>query len=238
MYKNIVFDLGGVVVDFIPREFLVDHFMNERLENELYEISFGSKEWRMLDAGEITRHEATCSMMAKAAEAGRVFEVEGILADWMDMLKTKEDTFALMRKLKRKGYRLFYLTNIAHDTLDLLKKRKFWSLFDGGLASCDVNMLKPDLRIYKSLLAKYHLDPEETIFADDNKINASAAFDVQITGIHFKNVRSFIKALDSYGVVLERKKRVPHAPRDTAPNAGKASGHNNPEPKNAAAPKK
>ncbi|MEG0178790.1 MAG: HAD family phosphatase, partial [Oscillospiraceae bacterium] len=104
MYKNIVFDLGGVVVDFTPREFLVDHFMNEKLENELYDLTFGSKEWRMLDAGELTRHEATCTIMAKAAQTGRIFEAEGILADWMDMLKTKDDTFALMNKLKRKGY--------------------------------------------------------------------------------------------------------------------------------------
>ncbi|MEG0339438.1 MAG: HAD family phosphatase [Oscillospiraceae bacterium] len=214
MYKNIVFDLGGVVVDFTPREFLVDHFMNEKLENELYELTFGSKEWRMLDAGELTRHEATCTIMAKAAQTGRIFEAEGILADWMDMLKTKDDTFALMNKLKRKGYNIYYLSNISQDVLELLQKRKFWPLFDGGIASYEVKMLKPDLRIYNALLSKYKLNPEETIFTDDNKINASAAFDAQITGIHFKNVRSFAKALDSYGVCLERKKRVPHPPKE------------------------
>ncbi|MEG2924679.1 MAG: HAD family phosphatase, partial [Oscillospiraceae bacterium] len=119
MYKNIAFDLGGVVVDFSPREFLVDHFMNERLENELYDITFGSKEWRMLDAGEITRHEANCAMLAKAAECGRIFEVEMILSDWMDMLKTREETYQIMKKLKHRGYHIYYLSNISYDVLEL-----------------------------------------------------------------------------------------------------------------------
>ena len=51
MYRNIIFDLGGVVVDFHPRTFLVDRFMNERLEQQLYDITFGSEEWLALDAG-------------------------------------------------------------------------------------------------------------------------------------------------------------------------------------------
>ena len=57
MYKNIIFDLGGVVVDFDPREFLVDHFMNERVEDQLYDITFGSEEWLQMDAGLLTRWE-------------------------------------------------------------------------------------------------------------------------------------------------------------------------------------
>ncbi|MEG1104357.1 MAG: HAD family phosphatase [Oscillospiraceae bacterium] len=206
MYKNIAFDLGGVVVDFSPREFLVDHFMNERLENELYDITFGSKEWRMLDAGEITRHEANCAMLAKAAECGRIFEVEMILSDWMDMLKTREETYQIMKRLKHRGYHIYYLSNISYDVLELLSKRKFWSLFEGGVASCEIGINKPDLRIYDAFLKKYNLVAEETIFTDDDKINASAAFDAQITSIHFKNVRLFTKALESYGVFPDKRK--------------------------------
>ena len=46
MYQNIIFDLGGVVVDYAPREFLVDYFMNEKLEDQLFDITFGSEEWK------------------------------------------------------------------------------------------------------------------------------------------------------------------------------------------------
>ena len=45
MYKNIIFDLGGVVVDFKPRDFLMDHFLNKSAEDEVFDLTFGSKEW-------------------------------------------------------------------------------------------------------------------------------------------------------------------------------------------------
>lgn len=51
MYKNIIFDLGGVVVDFKPRDFLMDHFLNKRAEDEVFDLTFGSKEWEELDRG-------------------------------------------------------------------------------------------------------------------------------------------------------------------------------------------
>lgn len=213
MYRNIVFDLGGVVVDFAPQEFLCDHFMNEKLENQLYDITFGSKEWRMLDAGEITRHEANCTMLAKAAEIGHIFEVETILLDWMDMLKTKEDTISIIKKLKKHQYQIYYLSNIPQDVLEHISKRKFWQLFDGGIASYEVNLLKPDQRIYDTLLKKYNLAAEETIFIDDNKVNAAAAMDAQITGVHYKNAKTLAKALNSHNVVTERKRTAPKAER-------------------------
>ena len=195
MYKNIVFDLGGVVVDFNPREFLVDHFLNEKLENQLYDITFGSAEWLKIDAGVLPRDQAYDIMREKGKALGYSFETEVILSDWFDMLNTKDDTVQLMKRLKKRGYRLFYLSNIADDVLDTLRQRRFWSLFDGGIASCEVHMLKPDLRIYQTLLQKYHLIASECVFIDDNKINASAAFDADMVGIHFKNVRSLQKAL-------------------------------------------
>ena len=58
MYKNIIFDLGGVVVDFKPRDFLMDHFLNKSAEDEVFDLTFGSKEWEELDRGVISRGTA------------------------------------------------------------------------------------------------------------------------------------------------------------------------------------
>lgn len=69
MYKNIIFDFGGVVVDFAPKDFLMDHFMNRRAEEETYELVFGSQEWQDLDRGTITREAANKQMLEHAAEA-------------------------------------------------------------------------------------------------------------------------------------------------------------------------
>ncbi len=101
MYKNIIFDLGGVVVDFDPREFLVDHFMNERVEDQLYDITFGSEEWLQMDAGLLTREEGDRIMREKGAALRRSFEVGVILDDWYDMLRTKDDTVQLIKRLKK-----------------------------------------------------------------------------------------------------------------------------------------
>ena len=65
MYKNIIFDFGGVVVNFNPRDFLMDHFMNRRAEEETYDIVFGSQEWQDLDRGIITRRSRSCRSPAR-----------------------------------------------------------------------------------------------------------------------------------------------------------------------------
>ena len=90
MYKNIIFDFGGVVVDFAPKDFLMDHFMNRRAEEETYELVFGSQEWQDLDRGTITREAANKQMLEHAAEAGRIFEVQTCIDEWATMKKTKK----------------------------------------------------------------------------------------------------------------------------------------------------
>lgn len=207
MIKNIVFDLGGVVVDYDPREFLVDRFMNEKLENRLYDITFGSAEWLKLDAGMITRAEAEGIMQRKGEKIGHKFEIDVVLNDWMDMLKNKEDTISLMRKLHKNGYRLYYLSNIAEDTLVHLAKRSFWVLFDGGIASCEESILKPDVKIYEKLLRKFAMQPQETIFIDDRQANIITASDLGIVGIRYKNMRELVKALTSYDVKIKTPKK-------------------------------
>ena len=67
-------------------------------------------------------------------------------------LRTKDDTVQLIKRLKKRGYGVFYLSNISWDVLEMLQQRKFWQLFDGGVASCEVKLTKPDLRIYLSLI--------------------------------------------------------------------------------------
>ena len=157
-------------------------------------------------------------MRKRGAELGHSFEVDAILNDWMDMLRTKDDTVQLMMRLKKRGYRLYYLSNIPSHVYDMLRQRRFFALFDGGLASCEVHLNKPDLRIYQALLKKYGLDPTASIFIDDNKQNASAAFDMDMVGIHYKNGSALRKALKSYGIASEKKRgaRANTAQKDTA----------------------
>ena len=128
--------------------------------------------------------------------------MQAVIDEWESFLHTKQSTVNTMCKLKLAGYRLYYLSNIAADTMDHLKQRDFFPLFDGGIASCDVHMLKPDPQIYTLLMQQYHLAYDECIFVDDNKQNAQAAYDLGITGILYKNPRSFDRALGLCGIEL------------------------------------
>ena len=203
MYKNILLDFGGVVVDFNPRNFLMDRFMNKHAEDVVYDLTFGSQEWMDLDRGVITREEANRLMMENAAHVNREFEVRTVIEEWAAMLRTKKTTIRVMKELKSAGYRLYYLTNIPTDVLDDLRQRDWFALFDGGIASCEVHLCKPKPEIYTTLMRQYHLAYDESIFVDDSKANAQAAYNLGITGILYKNPKSFQRALRACGIELE-----------------------------------
>lgn len=213
MLRNVVFDLGGVVVDYEPRAFLVDHFLNEKLEDQLFEITFGSEEWKLLDANQITRQEANRIMREKGAAIGRSFEVDVILTDWFDMLNTKDDTVQLLKRLKKRGYRLYYLSNMAADVLELIAQRKFWRLFDGGIASCEIGVNKPDPRIYQALLYKYSLAAKETLFLDDSRDNALAAYQLGIPAIHYRGLKPALANMIKLGISFDKKAPPVNAPQ-------------------------
>ncbi len=211
MYRNIVFDLGGVVVEYSPRDFLMELFMNRRTEDIVYDLTFGSKMWEELDRGAVTRAVANSAMLEQAAACRRGFEVRTVLEEWQTMLRTKKPTIKTMCKLKQAGYRLYYLSNIAQDTLELLQKRDFFPLFDGGVASCEAGENKPDPKIYRLLMQRYRLAYDETLFVDDSKENAQAAYNLGITSILYKNRQSFTRALGTCGIELPASTSAPRA---------------------------
>ncbi len=203
MYKNIIFDLGGVMVDFDPKTYLVDRFCNAEVEEQVSQLTFESEEWKLLDAGLITRSEANLRMLARAKEYGRVFEVQGVLDDWMHILRPRRRMQELVRKLKSHGYCVYYLSNIPEDVLDFLTERDLKGLFDGGVASCEVHINKPDPRIYKALLDKYQLKAGESVFIDDRLENVQAAFRLGFAGIQMKDsVGTLVRSLATCSVVI------------------------------------
>ena len=203
MYKNIIFDLGGVMVDFDPKTYLVDRFCNAEVEEQVSQLTFESEEWKLLDAGLITRSEANLRMLARAKEYGRAFEVQGVLDDWTHILRPRHRMIELVRRLKNHGYCVYYLSNIPEDILELLTARGVLDQFDGGVASCEVHINKPDARIYQALLDKYSLKADECVFIDDNLANVQAAFALGFAGIQMKeSVGTLVRSLATCNVTL------------------------------------
>ena len=82
MYKSIIFDIGGVLVDFDPKAYLVDRLCNAEMEEKVYDLTFGSEEWQLLDAGKLSRYDGNQRMLEHARAEGCAFEVQGVLDDW------------------------------------------------------------------------------------------------------------------------------------------------------------
>ena len=203
MYKSIIFDIGGVLVDFDPKAYLVDRLCNAEMEEKVYDLTFGSEEWQLLDAGKLSRYDGNQRMLEHARAEGCAFEVQGVLDDWMHILRPRRRMQELVQKLKAHGYCVYYLSNIPEDVLDLLMNRDMKGLFDGGVASCEVHINKPDPRIYKALLEKYHLKAQESVFIDDRLDNVQTAFRLGFAGIQMKeSVGTLVRSLATCGVAL------------------------------------
>ena len=203
MYKSIVFDLGGVMVDFDPKAYLVDRLCSAGIEEQVYDLTFGSEAWKQLDAGLISRFDGNRAMLKNAKAAGREFEVQGVLDDWLHILRPRRRMQELVRRLKSHGYCVYYLSNIPQDVLDLLTERGVLEQFDGGVASCEVHINKPDPRIYQALLDKYSLKASECVFIDDRLENVQAAFALGFAGIQMKDsVGTLVRSLATCNVTL------------------------------------
>ena len=203
MYKNVIFDIGGVMVDFDPKDFLLERFCDAAVEEKVYRLTFGSDTWQKLDAGLCSRYEGDQAMLAAARAEGCAFEVQEVLENWTSILRVRRRMVELVRRLKNHGYCVYYLSNIPSDILPLLMRRGLEGVFDGGVASCDVHINKPDPRIYRRLLEQYQLNAGECIFIDDNRANVQTAFQLGMNSIQMRDsVDTLVRSLATCNVTL------------------------------------
>lgn len=183
MIKNIVFDLGMVLIKFNPKEFL--EVNNYEKKDEIMEYIFGHEDWLRLDRGTLTEKE----LAEKLDESGSLTYDEV-----MDIMKVRKNIMVpfdfnkeIPKKLKEKGYNLYILSNFPKVPFEEIKERdEFFKYFDGAVVSAYVKHLKPEKAIYESLLSSYFLKPEETIFIDDKLDNIMSAEELGISGVHLE----------------------------------------------------
>lgn len=185
MIKNVIFDLGNVLLSFEPKEYVKSKVIQEKIE-EIYESIFKSKEWPMLDRGTITEEKAKENIINRKVE-NKEF-INSVFENWYDILTPIESSVEILRKLKESGYKIFYLSNFHLAAFEYVtKKHDFFKLFDGGVVSYKEKLLKPEKEIYEKILCEYNLKPNETVFIDDMEINVEAARKNGIKGIVLKN---------------------------------------------------
>lgn len=180
--KNIIFDIGNVLLDFQPEAYLQKHF-NPSVTGDLMMIIFSSDEWIELDMGTMMIQDAIQSLTLKHPHYHD--EIIFVMETWTHMMTPLEDNVAIVRELKEKGYSLYLLSNFHKEAIKTMFERyDFFKLFDGGVISANEHLVKPDQKIYKLLLERYHLQPEESVFIDDMLANIKMAEELNIHGIY------------------------------------------------------
>ncbi|MGN0023751.1 MAG: HAD family hydrolase [Elusimicrobiaceae bacterium] len=196
MKKNVIFDLGGVLVDWNPRYFYRSVFNDdEKMEDFL--SSCCNSEWIVaMDAG-ITAKEN----IARGQKACPKYAKELVLYDegWYSMFGGAiEGTVEILKNLKRAGTPLYALTNWSAEKFPWAKENfPFFNLFDGIVVSGEEKIIKPNPEIYKRLLNRYNLKAENCIFIDDSPANVAAARALGMEGIVFVSPLSLKKQLSA-----------------------------------------
>jgi putative hydrolase of the HAD superfamily len=174
MIKNVVFDLGNVLISFKPAEYFEKNNYPEAIKATILTDIFGSREWLMLDSGEISTPDAIESISARSSlkkeEIAHIFNLR------TDLMFPLDPNVRILPELKKRGFKLYYLSNFPIDIFEEVKSGYyFFKHFDGGLISAEAKFSKPDKRNYELLTEKYSLVAEECLFIDDLEVNVLSA---------------------------------------------------------------
>lgn len=198
--KNIIFDFGGVVMDWNPRYFFKDYFNNdEKMEYFLKNIT--TDEWNIEQDRGRTLAEGTAIQVANFPEWEK--EIRAYYDNWTTMLKSEiADNVAVLRKLEHSEYELFGLTNWSAETFPYaVKNYDFFSIFKGKIVvSGTEKLIKPNPEIWHVLLNRYQIKAEESVFIDDNFKNIEVAKSLGFICIHIKEDTDLEKELRDLGI--------------------------------------
>ena len=198
--KDIIFDLGGVLIDWNPRYLYRKVFATEE-QTEWFLANVCTPQWNtQQDAGR-PFEEGIEQLKAKYPQYA--FAIQFYATRWEEMLGgVIEGSVDILRKLKTRGYRVYALSNWSMETLPIVQKKYgFFNAFDGMVISGEEKLVKPDPRIYARLLKKYDLHAPNCIFIDDNPANISKAADLGFETILFTDPDALHRTLINRAVL-------------------------------------
>lgn len=183
--ETVVFDLGGVLVDWNPR-YLYRKVFTDETEMEDFLATVTTMEWHLEQDRGRTMAEATAGLISRHPEYAR--EIEAYYRRWDEMFGGPiEGSVDVLRELRETGFPLYALTNWSAETFPLARERyAFLGWFDEIVVSGEESMIKPDKEIYRVLVERTGLDPATTVFVDDSPPNVAAARELGFTAVTFQ----------------------------------------------------
>lgn len=198
--KAIIFDFGGVLIDWSPAYYYSNIFEDEK-QMEWFLNNICTNEWNLeQDRG---RSFAEGIKILKNKYPTYTQEIKDFINKWEYMLKGEiPGTVHLLNALKKK-YKIYGLTNWSSETFPIaLERFDFLHSFDGIVVSGEEGLVKPDKQIFRLLLDRYELDAANCVFIDDNINNIESAKEIGFNVIHFTSSEGLEKELEAFGVVI------------------------------------
>lgn len=200
MIRNIVFDMGNVLIHWQPNIFLDQLNVAEEDRPRLTREVFGRVEWIQLDRGVISFEEAAAAMCARLPRHLHGVARTLVFGWWKRPLCPVEGMAGLIQQLKESGYGIYLLSNANVDLPQYFHRIPGSEYFDGRIVSADWRLLKPQPELYRVLLREYNLLAEECFFVDDLNINVEAAMLVGMSGAVFHGTDELRRELLQAGV--------------------------------------
>lgn len=194
MIKNIVFDLGNVLISFKPEEFLDKAGYTNEAKKVIIRDIFKSNEWLMLDNGDISTTNAIERISEKSSL--KTEEIASVFNFRTKIMYPIASNTKLLPGLKKHGFKLYYLSNFPDDLFDeVYNQYDFFKFFHGGIISSRVNASKPNKKIFEIFLDKYSLLASESLYIDDSEPNIRSAESLGMTGLFLPDPQDLLKKI-------------------------------------------
>lgn len=197
MIKNIIFDVGKVLVEWNPQSAFRKLGFDEKTQQAVAEATIHSADWNEYDRSVLSDEEQLAFFIRKAPEYG-----EQIRLFWKNIgLSIRQFEYAKpwIKELKEQGFHIYILSNYARWTYaNTTEALSFLDEVDGQVFSFEVHQIKPEPEIYQTIISKYKLIPSECVFIDDRLENLVAAEAAGIKTIHFTNKAKAAQKLEDF----------------------------------------
>ena len=200
MIKNIIFDIGSVILNFDYKK-IINEF-TEDIEEQKFIMDYivNSPEWMgygLIDTGFVTREEVI-KLIQDRTNHEKDSLIENFWNTYINYAFIDENVVRLIEELKDKEYKIYLLSNINDYTVDKIKGSKLFDIVDGYILSYVEHQIKPYKAIYKTLLDRYGLKADECAFLDDNENNIKTANELGILGkkVEPNSYKSILKAVN------------------------------------------
>ena len=191
---TIVFDMGGVLVDFDAKRSLSTHF-EPRYHDLINEKTFASETWKLMDKGDFEVEKAI-EIMCREIPAELHDEVSRMILDHEGEMPPIEEMYSIVKTLKENGYKIYLLSNCPSWFDEFKKSVPAFEFFDGFIVSARYNLIKPGKEIFNVLFKEFSLNAEECFFIDDSPANVTTANEIGMTA-HCCSKHEISKLIDA-----------------------------------------